>query len=154
MDIHENARTLSRSRMLMVQRLVAGWSVLAMAAAQGVTSKTVRKWRDRHAVEGAPGLIDRTSRPRRSPTRLAGPAEEKIETLRRQRLTGPVIARRLGFGRLSAFDPRSPIVRYEREQPDELMHIDIKKLGRIDWIGYRITGDRTGQSSRRAAGRG
>ena len=62
--------------------------------------------------------------------------------------------RRRSLGRLSALDPRPPIVRYEREQPGELIHIDIKKLGRIDGIGHRITGDRTGQSTRRAAGRG
>ncbi len=168
MDSHENARTTRHSRMLMVQRLASGWSVAAVAAAQGVTSKTVRKWRNRHAVEGAPGLVDRTSRPHRSPTRLAGHAEEEIEALRRQRLTGPTIARRLGrprstigvvlrrrgLGRLAALDPRVPVTRYERERPGELIHIDIKKLGRIDGIGHRITGNRTGQSSRRAVGRG
>ena len=94
--------------------------------------------------------------------------EDAIETLRRQRLSSPAIARRLErpvsnvgqvlcrrrIGRLSALDPRAPAVRYEREQPGELIHIDIKKLGRIDGIGHRITGDRTGQSNRRAAGRG
>ena len=168
MDIHENARTTRHSRMLMIERLQAGWSVGAVATALGVTSKTVRKWRDRHVAEGAPGLIDRSSRPHRSPTRLAGHEEEGIEALRRQRLTGPAISRRLGrplstigvvlrrrgLGRLAALDPRAPVIRYERERPGELIHIDIKKLGRIDGIGHRITGDRTGQSSRRAAGRG
>ena len=62
--------------------------------------------------------------------------------------------RRRGLGRLRALDPRPPIIRYERERPGELLHIDIKKLGRIDGIGHRITGDRTGQSNRRAVGRG
>jgi transposase InsO family protein len=168
MDIHENARTTRHSRMLMIERLAAGWSVGAVAAALGVTGKTVRKWRDRHDAEGASGLADRSSRPRRSPRRLAGHAEEEIEALRRQRLTGPAIARRLGrppstvgavlrrrgLGRLAALDPRPPVTRYERERPGELVHIDIKKLGRIDGIGHRITGDRTGQSNRRAVGRG
>ena len=168
MDIHENARTTRHSRMLMIDRLQAGWSVGAVSAAQGVTSKTVGKWRDRHAVEGAPGQIDRSSRPHCSPMRLSGHAEEAIEALRRERLTGPAIARRLGrplstigvvlrrrgLGRLAALDPRAPVTRYERERPGELIHIDIKKLGRIDGIGHRITGDRTGQSSRRAVGRG
>jgi hypothetical protein len=128
----------------------------------------VRKWRDRHALDGAAGLLDRSSRPHRSPTRLAGHEEEEIETLRHQRLTGPAIARRLGrplstigvvlrrrgLGRLAALTPRPPVTRYEREQPGELIHLDIKKLGRIDGIGHRITGERTGQSSRRALGRG
>ena len=168
MDVHENARTTRHSRMLMIERLAAGWSVGAVAAALGVTSKTVRKWRERHAVEGAAGLVDRPSRPHRSPTRLAGCEEEAIEALRRQRLTGPAIARRLGrplstvgvvlrrrgLGRLAALDFRPPVMRYERDRPGELIHIDIKKLGRIDGIGHRITGDRTGQSSRRAVGRG
>ena len=168
MDIHKNARTLPHSRMLIVERLAAGWSVSVVATAAGVTAKTVRKWRDRHASEGAPGLADRTSRPHRSPTRLSTADEDAIEALRRQRLSSPDIARRLGrpistigqvlrrrsLGRLSALDPRPPIVRYEREQPGELIHIDIKKLGRIDGVGHRITGNRTGQSNRRAIGRG
>ena len=168
MDIHENARTLPHGRMLIVTRLASGWSVTAVAIAAGVTAKTVRKWRDRHAAEGAPGLIDRTSRPRHSPTRLAGQAEDEIEALRRQRLSGPAIARRLGrplstvgvvlrrrgLGRLAALDVPPPVRRYERERPGELIHIDIKKLGRIDGVGHRITGDRTGQSNRRAVKRG
>jgi transposase InsO family protein len=168
MDIHKNARTVPHSRMLIVQRLAAGWSVATVAEAVGVTARTVRKWRDRHAAEGKLGLNDRSSRPHRSPTRLAAADEDAIEALRRQRLSSPAIARRLGLplstigqvlrrrclGRLSALDPRPAIVRYEREQPGELIHIDIKKLGRIDGIGHRITGDRTGQSNRRAAGRG
>ena len=168
MDVHKNARTLPHSRLLIVERLTKGWSVSAVAVAAGVTAKTVRKWRDRHAAEGVTGLVDRSSRPHRSPTRLDGADEDAIEVLRRQRLSSPAIARRLGrpvstigqvlrrrrLGRLSALDPKPPVVRYEREQPGELIHIDIKKLGRIDGIGHRITGDRTGQSNRRAAGRG
>ena len=168
MDVHENARTTRHSRMLMVQRLASGWTPAAIARAQGVTARTVRKWRDRFAAEGEAGLADRSSRPHRSPTRLDGWAEEEIEALRRQRLTGPAIARRLGrplstvgvvlrrrgLGRLRALDPRPPVMRYERENPGELIHIDIKKLGRIEGIGHRITGDRTGQSNRRSVGRG
>ena len=168
MDTHNNARTTCHGRMLIVQRLASGWSVAAVAHAQGVTPKTVRKWRDRHTAEGHTGLANRSSRPHRSPARLDAADEDTIEALRRQRLSGPAIARRLGrpistighvlrrrgLGRLTALDPRPPIIRYEREQPGELIHIDIKKLGRIDGIGHRITGDRTGQSNRRAAGRG
>jgi len=154
--------------MLIIERLRDGWTVVQAAAAAGVDPRTVRKWRNRYAAEGTAGLADRTSRPHRSPTRLAEHEEEEIEALRRQRLTGPAIARRLarptstigvvlrrrGLGRLRALDPRTPIIRYERERPGELLHIDIKKLGRIDGIGHRITGDRTGQSNRRATGRG
>ena len=168
MDVHKNARTTPRSRMLMIERLRAGWTVPSVAAALGVTPRTVRKWRDRFAEEGAGGLVDRSSRPHRSPRRLAGHAEAEIEALRRQRMSGPAIARKLGrplssvgvvlrrrgLGRLTALDARPPIVRYERERPGELIHIDIKKLGRIDGIGHRITGERTGQSNRRAVGRG
>lgn len=92
----ENARTTRHSRMLMIERLQAGWSVGTVAAALGVTAKTVRKWRERHAAEGALGLADRSSRPHRSPTRLSGQKEDEIVALRRQRLTSPVIARQLG----------------------------------------------------------
>ena len=166
MDIHDNARTTRHSRMLMVQRLASGWSVAAVAAAQGVTPKTVRKWRDRHAAEGEAGLTGRTSRPHHSPRRLPEPAQAAIVTLRGDRLSGPTIARRLGrplstvglvlrrhrLGRLPPLSPRPPIVRYERDSPGELIHIDIKKLGRIDGIGHRITGDRTGQSRSRGIG--
>ena len=166
MDSHENARTTPRGRMLIVERLAEGWTVRAVAAAAGVTAKTVRKWRDRFAAAGVAGLRDRSARPLQSPTRLPPETTEQIEGLRRQRRSGPAIARqlgmpvstvglelrRLGLGRLRALDPRPVVVRYERERPGELIHLDIKKLGRIDGIGHRITGDRTGQSSKRGIG--
>jgi transposase InsO family protein len=166
MDIHENARTTRHSRMLMVQRLASGWTMAGVAAAHGVSVKTVRKWRARFATEGEAGLVDRSSRPHQSPTRLSDPAEDEIVALRRQRLSGPAIARRLGrplstvgvvlrrqgLGRLVALDPRPPIVRYERERPGELIHIDTKKLGRIDGIGHRITGHHAGMVRNRGIG--
>ena len=93
MDINKSARTLPHSRMLIVERLAAGWSV---AAAAGVTARTVRKWRERYAAEGELGLVDRSSRPHRSPARLSAADEDAIETLRRQRLSSPAIARKLG----------------------------------------------------------
>jgi transposase InsO family protein len=143
----------------MVRRLTGGWTIAAVAAAAGVDPKTVRKWRDRHAAEGEAGLADRSSRPHHSPTRLSEPAEAEIEALRRQRLSGPAIARTLGrpvatvglvlrrrgLGRLSNLDPKPEVIRYQRERPGELLHIDVKKLGRIDGIGHRITSDRRGQ---------
>jgi transposase-like protein len=166
MDIHKNARTTPHSRMLMVQRLASGWTVAAVAAAHGVSPRTVRKWRDRHAAEGETGLADRSSRPSRSPARLNDSSEGEILSLRRERLTGRMIARRLGrpvstiglvlrrngLGRLRALDERPAVIRYERDRPGELLHVDIKKLGRIDGVGHRITGDRTGQSNKRGTG--
>lgn len=166
MDAHENARTTPYSRMLIVTRLSEGHSLAEVAASLGITPRTVRKWRDRHAAEGAAGLRDRSSRPASSPTRLAAGVTAQIEALRRQRRSGPVIARklglavstvglelrRLGLSRLKALDPKPEIIRYEREHPGELIHIDIKKLGRIDGVGHRITGDRHGQSSKRGTG--
>jgi leucine-zipper of insertion element IS481 len=89
MDVHDNARTTRHSRMLMVQRLASGWTVQAVAAAAGVTPRTARKWRSRHALEGAAGLIDRSSRPHHSPNRQSEQQIEAIVALRRQRLTAP-----------------------------------------------------------------
>jgi transposase InsO family protein len=168
MDTHENARTTRHSRILMIERLDAGWSVAAVASAFGVDGKTVRKWRERYRTEGVSGLADRSSRPRSSPSRLSTFVEHVIEALRRERLSGPAIARRLGrpvstvakvlhrrgLGQLKALDPVVPVIRYERERPGELIHIDSKKLGRIEGVGHRITGDRTRQSNRRARGEG
>jgi transposase InsO family protein len=166
MDSHENARTTPHGRMVIVQRLAEGQSVIAVAAAMGLTIKTVRKWRDRFAAEGLPGLRDRSARPLHSPKRLPPETTAQIEALRRQRRSGPFIARqlglavstvglvlrRLGLNRLKALDPKPEIIRYERDHPGELIHIDIKKLGRIDGVGHRITGDRTGQSNKRGTG--
>jgi transposase InsO family protein len=159
MDVHQNARTTPRGRSLMIRRLAEGWPIAAVAAAFGVDARTVRKWRDRHATAGDAGLADRSSRPHHSPSRLAGTVEAEIEALRRERLSGPAIARQLGrpvatigvvlrrrgLGRLEALDPKPAVIRYQRDQPGELIHIDIKKLGRIDGIGHRISGDRRGQ---------
>ncbi len=118
--MHQNARTTPRSRSLIVQRLQNGWTVTAVAQALGIDPKTVRKWRDRFAAEGEAGLKDRSSRPHQSPTRLTQEATDQIEDLRRQRLSGPAIARQLsrpvstvslvlrrrGLGRLVALEPR------------------------------------------------
>jgi transposase InsO family protein len=128
----------------------------------------VRKWVKRFRTEGVAGLQDRSSRPHR--LRRATPMDTiaQIESLRRRRWTGAQIAResgvskttvsrilrRLGLNRLRALEPAEPVRRYERQHPGELIHIDIKKLGRIDGIGHRITGDRRGQSSRRSRGQG
>ncbi len=137
-----NARTKRHSRMLMIERLQAGWSAGAIAVALGVTVKTVRKWRDRFDAKGETGLTDRSSWLHHSPTQLDNTQTRRIEALRRERLTGAAIAcqlrhplstigailRRLGLGRLAALDPRPPFIRYERERPGEMIHIDIKNL--------------------------
>jgi transposase InsO family protein len=150
----------------MIERLEAGWTVAATASALGVDGRTVRKWRDRYREEGPAGLVDRSSRPHSCPSRLDDEAEAEIAALRGQRLSGPTIARRLGrpvstvgkvlrrigLSRLKALDPAVPVIRYERDKPGELIHIDSKKLGRIDGIGHRITGDRRGQSNKRGTG--
>ena len=167
MDVHKNARLTPAGREIMVRRVVEGGQTpKALSAAVGVCPRTVQKWVKRFRAEGLAGLRDRTSRPRhlRRPT----PSETvaRIEALRRQRWTGAQIARdtgvstatvsrilrRLGLNRLRSLEPAEPVRRYQREHPGELLHIDIKKLGRFDRIGHRITGDRTGQSNSRGIG--
>jgi transposase InsO family protein len=135
----------------------------AVATAFGVDVKTVRKWVERFRLEGPAGLLDRSSRPRRlrRPTPLQ--TREQIIALRRTRWTGQQIAQSAGvspatvsrilrqarLSRIRDLEPPEPVVRYERKTPGELIHIDIKKLGRFEQIGHRITGDRTRQSSAR-----
>ncbi len=85
MDIHKNARTTQMSRMLIMERLASGWTVQAVAAAHGVSTKTIRQWRDRYAAEDKAGLLDRSSRPHRSPARLSQNTEAEVVALRRQR---------------------------------------------------------------------
>jgi transposase InsO family protein len=139
-----------------------GWRVEDAALAAGVSLRTGYKWLARHRVGGARALHERSSAPVRSPRRLPAEVTAAIERLRRQRLSGPQIARRLGqptstvglvlrrigLGRLAALEPKPPVIRYQRAHPGELLHIDTKKLGRIDGVGHRITGDRTGPRRR------
>jgi len=167
MNIHKNARLTPHSRAELVRRvLVVGQAPMAVATAMGVTAKTVGKWVARFEAAGAAGLVDRSSRPhclyRPTPEAVA----ERIEALRRQRWTGKQIAQeagvspatvsrvlmRLGLSRIKDLEPAVPIIRYERQAPGEMIHIDIKKLGRFERIGHRITGDRTGQSNSRGVG--
>jgi transposase InsO family protein len=163
MNVHKNARLTPRGRAELVRRVGAGQTPKAVATAFGVTVKTVCKWVDRHRAEGPAGLADRTSRPHRLYRPLSAERAEQITLLRRQRLVGRQIAqqvgvspatvsrvlRRAGLNRIRDLEPAEPIVRYERKTPGELIHIDIKKLGRFDQVGHRITGDRTRQSSTR-----
>ncbi len=125
----------------------------------------MRKWVARFKAEGIDGLRDRTSRPHRLYRPTPAIIVAKVEALRRQRWTGKQIAaevgispatvsrilKRLGLNRIQALEPAEPIRRYERDHPGELIHIDIKKLGRFDRVGHRITGDRR-QGETRGAG--
>jgi transposase InsO family protein len=167
MDIHKNAPLTPKGREAMVRAVVDGGLSKAAAACRfNTTPKTVAKWVARFRAEGADGLRDRSSRPLSSPSQTAPGACAAVEALRRQRHTGKQIAvelgispatvsrvlRRLGLNRLSALEPAEPVRRYERGRPGEMIHIDIKKLGRFTRTGHRITGDRTGQSNARGIG--
>jgi transposase InsO family protein len=164
MNIHKNARLTPHGRALIVRQVASGQTPEATARAAGVCPRTVRKWVARFAAEGVAGLQDRSSRPHRLHRPTPAAIVAKVETLRRQRWTGRQIAaetgvspatvsrilRRLGLNRIQALEPAEPVRRYERAHPGELIHIDIKKLGRFERIGHRITGDR--QRSSRGAG--
>ena len=164
MDIHKNARTTPHSRANIVARVLAGESVRGVADDVGVCESTVRKWLRRYRADGRAGLTDRSCRPHRSPGATPRALVQWVERLRRQRWTGAQIAARLqlsratvarllqrcGLARLSALATPLPIRRYEWGHPGDLLHLDVKKLGRIGRVGHRITGDR----GRRAVGVG
>ena len=167
MNVHKNAKLTPRGRAEIVHRVLhQGQTPAAVATAVGVCERTVRKWVARFRAEGSQGLEDRSSRPHTLHRPTPAPVVQKIAALRRQRCTGAQIAaelgvstatvsrvlRRLGLNRLNALEPAEPVRRYEREHPGELIHIDIKKLGRFDRPGHRVTGDRTGHSNSRGSG--
>jgi transposase InsO family protein len=156
MNIHKNARLTFCRRLEMV--LAVAHQSLPMAAAAvvyGVSVPTVRKWVARFQAEGEAGLHDRSSRPKVSPRTIAAQTAAAIVELRRRRLTQARIARslgvspatvsrvlrRCGLSRLAQLEPSPPVVRYEHAHPGDLLHIDTKKLGRIERMGHRITGD-------------
>jgi transposase InsO family protein len=137
--------------------LLEGWSLAGAAKAVGLSRTSARRWIQRFQSEGESGLQDRTCRPKRSPKRTRATIEERVLALRRTRLVAVAIARQLGLarstvgailrrhglGRLKALDPKKEVVRYERESPGDLVHLDTKKLARIEGVGHRIHGDRT-----------
>jgi len=161
MDMHKNARLTPRGRERIVRLAASGQTPKAIGQAAGVCPRTVRKWVERYEAEGLAGLQDRSSRPHRLRQPTPQPVIERIGALRRQRLTGKAIAAevgvseatvsrillRLGLNKLSALEPE-PVRRYERENPGDLIHLDIKKLGKIGSVGHRITGRRTGVINR------
>jgi hypothetical protein len=139
-------------------------SQVKLPARLGVSEVTVRKWIARHMAEGEVGLVDRPSRTHQLQTRTADDQRATVKALRRQRqafwwiaaavglsrATASRIGKACGLSLLSALDPKPEVIRYEKDTPGEMIHIDLKKLGRIDGIGHRITGDRIGQSNARS----
>jgi transposase InsO family protein len=171
---HGSARTTFHGRLLIVQRHRAGWPQAHIAAAMGVSRKCVKTWVDRYAAEGPSGLHDRSSRPHSLPTRTAAATESVILQLRRSQRLGPdeighrlgvpartvsrVLARH-GVPRLSMLDPitgqvirasKATTLRYEHPYPGSLVHMDVKKLGRIPvGGGWRAHGRSMGRSRAR-----
>jgi transposase-like protein len=166
MNVHKNARLMPCGRERIVRQVESGQTPKAVGLAAGVCPRTVRKWVDRYRREGLPGLRDRGSRPHRLHRPTPQAVVTQVEALRRARRTGKQIAselclspasvsrilKRLGLNRIGALEPANPVRRYERAKPGEMIHIDIKKLGRFNKIGHRITGDRKGQSNNRGVG--
>jgi transposase InsO family protein len=157
MKIHANARTCPNSRKLLVRRIEEqNWSLMVAAEAAGISERSARKWLARWRAEGEAGLLDRSSAPRRVPSRLPADRLEAIEALRRLRMTASEIAEvlglalstvsrwlgRIGLGKRSRLQPPEPPNRYERKCPGELIHVDVKKLGRIGrrGAGHRVLG--------------
>ena len=155
MNIHKNAR-LSLARRIELVRMIInqGFSEAAAAREAGVSEPTARKWLGRYLAESEAGLIDRSSRPQHSPRAISPQTALAVVELRRRRLTQARIAaslsisestvgrvlRRAGLSRLRDLEPSEPVVRYEHEHPGDLLHIDTKKLGRIERMGKRIPG--------------
>jgi transposase InsO family protein len=156
MNIHSNARTCPNSRATIVAHVKAKAWCSDQAFAMGVSTRTGFKWSRRYRDHGMAGLLDRSSRPHRIPKLTEAARVELVLRLRHCRLTALEIAKKLrmprstvaavlkraGLSRLRDLDPPEPVQRYEHAAPGDLIHLDIKKLGRIRRIGHRITGDR------------
>jgi transposase InsO family protein len=170
MKLHANAALSLNQRRRMVCRVVEqGWSITKAAEAAEVSERTCSKWVKRYGAEGEAGLLDRSSAPRSIPHRTPDELVEVIVLLRRLRMTGAEIAlclamalstvsavlMRVGLGKLSRLEPPEPPNRYERRHPGELVHVDVKKLGRIPTgrAGHRVHGQRRLQRSPRKDGR-
>jgi transposase InsO family protein len=169
MKLHGNHRTCPSNRLLICRRVLEeGWTVQQAAEAAGCSVRTAAKWLRRFR-EGDRKLLDRSSRPQRSPRRLSAERVQAIELLRRLRMTAAEISellwiplstvslwlKRIGLGKRSRLLPPEPPNRYERRQPGELVHVDLKQLGRISvrGAGHRVLGHRRSQLKRRVGGR-
>jgi transposase InsO family protein len=157
MNSHKHARLTYARRLEMVQQMTQwGWSASKAGAAQGVTAATARKWLGRYLASGEAAMADASSRPARSPRATEPGKALLIVELRRRRMTQARIAlsvgvsestvsrvlARAGLSKLSALEPVEPVVRYEHDSPGDLLHIDTKKLGRIERPSHRVTGNR------------
>jgi transposase InsO family protein len=157
MKLHANAPLGPKGRGIMVRRVLEeGIALTEAAEAAGVSAKTAGKWVRRYRAEGEAGLLDRSSAPKRVHNATSAERMEAIAALRRLRMTGPEIAetlematstvsavlKRIGLGKLSRLGTEEPVRRYERSRPGELIHIDVKKLGRIGphGAGHRMLG--------------
>lgn len=168
MNLHRRAKTCPESRALLVERVERqAWSLDQACAAAGVSRQTGCKWLKRFSIEGEVGLLDRSSRPHRSPRKLPEDREQLVVELRRKhRLTAQALAeltgiprstigrvlRRHRLSRARDLEPKPEIHRYERKAPGELIHLDIKRLGRIGGVGHRIHGDRRSSLRHRGIG--
>jgi transposase InsO family protein len=163
MNIHKNARLTPQGRLLLVRRVdELDWRMPAAATAAGISQRQGYRWLARYRMDGAAALCDRSSAPGCCKHRVDAERITEITALRRHRMSGPAIARqlgmpvstvgailrRLGLGKLTALDAKPPIVRYERQRPGELIHLDSKKLGRIAGIGHRFKGRAAGTVNR------
>ena len=157
MRVHANAKLTQKGRLLLVQRVEGGWKVAQAAACAGVSECTAFRWLRRYREGGFSSLADRSSRPHACPQATDPRRVHRIIRLRRRRLVAWEIAlrvdvprstvsrilRREGLGRLRSLEPKESVRRYERKRPGELLHLDTKKLGRIEGLGHRIHGDRS-----------
>src|SRR5215204_1624525 len=176
--IHGSARLTVHGRLLIVRRHQAGWKQAHIAAAMGVSRKCVRTWIERYRLEGESGLLDRSSRPHRIPGRTSREIELQVLALRRSKRQGPEfiaaelglrartvsrILARNGMPRLAVLDPitgevirasKVSAIRYEREHPGDLVHMDVKKLARIpDGGGWKAFGREMGRTTARVKSR-
>lgn len=163
MNSHKNARLTYLRRFEIVHDITeCGLGASEAACQHGVSAVTARKWLGRYLADGAAGLLDKTSRPDRSPRAIEPHVALAIVELRRKlylqshiasymgvsKVTVSRVLRRAGLSRLSDLRPQESVQRYERDHPGELLHIDVKKLGRFDKVGHRITGDRQQRARR------
>ena len=156
MNTHKNARLTYARRLEMVRDMTGGLNPVAAGLAHGVSAPTARKWLGRYLVHGEVGLVERSSRPAFSPRAISASKALAIVELRGRRLTQARIAAslgisestvsrvlaRAGLSRLADLDPVEPVRRYEHVAPGEMLHIDTKKLGRIERPSHRVTGNR------------
>jgi transposase InsO family protein len=167
MKLHANARLSVKGRELLVDRILLDrWPVAAAADAAGVSERTASKWLGRFRAEGKDGLLDRSSTPKVSPSRTPEERLQLIGALRGLRMTGAEIAEcldmaaatvsglltKMGMGKLGRIGMEPPH-RYERSRPGELVHVDVKKLGRIARPGWRVTGGKTSRAAKGYHGR-